>query len=254
MTASGRRVIFAAVLVVGSLFVIHAGPWISRGFGYSLDGFNGAVWGQGARAAVEHPIGSRLGGIQPDGHRYADHPPLTVWSSSILDRGERRQPHRRAAAGRAGQPVGPGRAGPPAGRRRSGPGGGGGRGRHRRDLLDVPHLRGHARHPRRLAALRPAGPGRGPAGLAGSTGAGVDDRGGGHAGLPVRLAGRPADRDRGRHQPARRPAHRGPAPGRDDPGRGRQRGVDRLGAREPPPAPRPGEPTAPGRAAPRCRG
>jgi len=84
MTASGRRVILAAVLVVGSLFVIHAGPWISRGFGYSLDGFNGAVWGQGARAAVEHPIGSRLGGIQPDGHRYADHPPLTVWSSSIL--------------------------------------------------------------------------------------------------------------------------------------------------------------------------
>ncbi|HMJ74573.1 MAG TPA: glycosyltransferase family 39 protein [Iamia sp.] len=81
---SRQRVIVAAVLVVGALFVGHAGPWISRGFGYSLDGFNGAVWGQGARAAVDDPIASRLGGIQPDGHRYANHPPLTVWSGAVL--------------------------------------------------------------------------------------------------------------------------------------------------------------------------
>jgi 4-amino-4-deoxy-L-arabinose transferase-like glycosyltransferase len=81
---SRQRVIVAAVLVVGALFVAHTEPWISRGFGYSLDGFNGAVWGQGARAAVDDPIASRLGGIQPDGHRYANHPPLTVWSSAVL--------------------------------------------------------------------------------------------------------------------------------------------------------------------------
>jgi len=81
---SRQRVIVAAVLVVGALFVGHAGPWISQGFGYSLDGFNGAVWGQGARAAVDDPIASRLGGIQPDGHRYANHPPLTVWSGAVL--------------------------------------------------------------------------------------------------------------------------------------------------------------------------
>jgi hypothetical protein len=42
------------------------------------------VWGQGARAAVEDPIASRLGGVQPDGHRYANHPPLTVWSGAVL--------------------------------------------------------------------------------------------------------------------------------------------------------------------------
>lgn len=71
----------AALLAV--VVVAHAAPWIGGGFGYSLDGFNGAVWGQGARALVEDPVGSRLGGIQPDGHRYANHPPLTVWSAAV---------------------------------------------------------------------------------------------------------------------------------------------------------------------------
>lgn len=70
-------------MLLAVVVLVHAGPWISGGFGYSLDGFNGAVWGQGARALVDDPIGSRLGAIQPDGHRYANHPPLTVWSAAL---------------------------------------------------------------------------------------------------------------------------------------------------------------------------
>lgn len=81
---SDRYLVLVAVVVLGLGFVLHAGPWIGRGFGYSHDGFNGAVWGQGARALADDPIGSRLGGIQPDGHPYANHPPLTVWSSGAL--------------------------------------------------------------------------------------------------------------------------------------------------------------------------
>ncbi len=80
----GRIVLAGVVVALGVVLVVHSWAWISGGFGYSLDGFNGAVWGQGARAAVDAPVASRLGGVQPDGHRYANHPPLTVWSAAVM--------------------------------------------------------------------------------------------------------------------------------------------------------------------------
>ncbi len=81
---AARRWALPLVVAVTSLALLVAvAPWATRDFGYSLDGFNGSVWGLGARAAADDPLGSRLGGIQPDGDRYANHPPLTVWSASV---------------------------------------------------------------------------------------------------------------------------------------------------------------------------
>lgn len=86
-TATGTRtgVLALAVTVasVAVVFLVAVSPWATDGFGYSLDGLNGSVWGLGARAAADDPIGSRLGGIQPDGARYANHPPLTVWTAAV---------------------------------------------------------------------------------------------------------------------------------------------------------------------------
>jgi hypothetical protein len=73
----------ATVAAVAVAFLVAVAPWATDGFGYSLDGFNGSVWGLGARAAADDPVGSRLGGIQPDGDRYANHPPLTVWAAGV---------------------------------------------------------------------------------------------------------------------------------------------------------------------------
>lgn len=79
-----RRGALPLVVVAAAVaFLVAVAPWATQDFGYSLDGFNGSVWGLGARAAADDPIGSRLGGIQPDGDRYANHPPLTVWAASI---------------------------------------------------------------------------------------------------------------------------------------------------------------------------
>ncbi|HEX7134727.1 MAG TPA: glycosyltransferase family 39 protein [Iamia sp.] len=73
------------VALVGLVFLVAVSPWAGRDPGYSLDGFNASVWGLGARAAADDPIGSRLGGVQPDGDRYANHPPLTVWTAAVGD-------------------------------------------------------------------------------------------------------------------------------------------------------------------------
>lgn len=62
------------------MLVVHLAPWLAAGLGDSHDGYNAGMWGLGARGAVEDPIGNRLGGVQPDGTRYANHPPLLVWS------------------------------------------------------------------------------------------------------------------------------------------------------------------------------
>lgn len=72
-----------AVAAVAVAFLGAVAPWSSDDFGYSLDGFNGSVWGLGARAAADDPIGSRLGGVHPGGESYANHPPITVWTAAI---------------------------------------------------------------------------------------------------------------------------------------------------------------------------
>lgn len=69
-----------AMLAVAAALIFHVGPWLSEGLGDSHDGYNAAMWGLGARGAVEDPIGNRLGGVHPDGTPYANHPPLLVWS------------------------------------------------------------------------------------------------------------------------------------------------------------------------------
>ena len=79
----GAPPLAVTVAAVAVAFLVAVAPWATHDFGYSLDGFNGAVWGLGARAAADDPVGSRLGGIQPDGDRYANHPPLTVWTASV---------------------------------------------------------------------------------------------------------------------------------------------------------------------------
>lgn len=68
------------MLIAIAALLFHVSPWLSAGLGDSHDGYNAATWGLGARGAVEDPIGNRLGGIQPDGFRYANHPPLLVWT------------------------------------------------------------------------------------------------------------------------------------------------------------------------------
>jgi hypothetical protein len=81
-----RAGVVALAFVVAAVAVAFLGavaPWSSDDFGYSLDGFNGSVWGLGARAAADDPIGSRLGGVHPGGERYANHPPITVWTAAI---------------------------------------------------------------------------------------------------------------------------------------------------------------------------
>ncbi len=84
MRAWGSRILLALTIVIlAGTLVVHVSPWVTKGFGYSADGYNGAMWGLGARGAVEDPIGNRLGGIQPSGYRYANHPPLLVWTTAV---------------------------------------------------------------------------------------------------------------------------------------------------------------------------
>lgn len=83
MRSNGPRLLLALTFVaLAATLVIHVSPWVTKGFGYSYDGYNGAMWGLGARGAVEDPIGNRLGGVQPSGYRYANHPPLLVWTTA----------------------------------------------------------------------------------------------------------------------------------------------------------------------------
>ncbi|QYG95235.1 hypothetical protein HC251_24255 [Iamia sp. SCSIO 61187] len=79
----GLVALVATVAVVAVAFLVAVAPWATDDFGYSLDGFNGAAWGLGARALADDPLDSRLGGVRPEGDRYANHPPLTVWSAAI---------------------------------------------------------------------------------------------------------------------------------------------------------------------------
>ena len=49
----GTRVLLAFTIVaLAATLVIHVSPWITKGFGYSTDGYNGAMWGLGARGAI----------------------------------------------------------------------------------------------------------------------------------------------------------------------------------------------------------
>lgn len=78
--AARNGVVAGAILAVLIGLIVHVSPWLAAGLGDSHDGYNAAMWGLGARGAVEDPIGNRLGGIHPDGFEYANHPPLLVWS------------------------------------------------------------------------------------------------------------------------------------------------------------------------------
>lgn len=71
----GPFVVAAAVVV---LVVANAASWAASPPGDSHDGRNAAVWGLSARGLLEDPIGSRLGGVQPSGTAYANHPPAIV--------------------------------------------------------------------------------------------------------------------------------------------------------------------------------
>ncbi len=81
----GVALLVATVAVAGAAFLVAVAPWARADPGYSLDGFNASVWGLGARAAADDPVASRGGGVQPDGDRYANHPPLTVWAAATGD-------------------------------------------------------------------------------------------------------------------------------------------------------------------------
>lgn len=70
----------AVLTLAGAGLLVHVSPWLADGLGDSHDGYNAAIWGLGARGAVEDPVGNRLGGIHPDGMSYANHPPLLVWT------------------------------------------------------------------------------------------------------------------------------------------------------------------------------
>ncbi len=84
MRSWGSRLLLALTIVaLAATLLVHVSPWVTKGFGYSYDGYNGAMWSLGARGAVEDPIGNRLGGVQPSGYRYANHPPLLVWTTAV---------------------------------------------------------------------------------------------------------------------------------------------------------------------------
>lgn len=81
----GVPLLVATVVLVGAAFLVGVAPWATEEPGYSLDGFNASTWGLGARAAADDLFASRAGGVQPDGNRYANHPPLTVWAATVGD-------------------------------------------------------------------------------------------------------------------------------------------------------------------------
>lgn len=84
MRSRGSQLLLVLTIVaLAATLVVHVSPWVTKGFGYSYDGYNGAMWSLGARGAVDDPIGNRLGGIQPSGYRYANHPPLLVWTTAV---------------------------------------------------------------------------------------------------------------------------------------------------------------------------
>lgn len=79
----GALVLALTLAAVAGTLVVHVAPWIDEGLGISHDGFNASVWALGGRGARLDPIGNRLGGIQPDGFTYANHPPLVVWITAL---------------------------------------------------------------------------------------------------------------------------------------------------------------------------
>lgn len=83
--SSRRRAVVALALgaVALGVVVMATAPGLAEGFGASHDGYNGATWGLSARGLLDDPLGSRLGGVQGDGTRYANHPPLIIWISAV---------------------------------------------------------------------------------------------------------------------------------------------------------------------------
>jgi hypothetical protein len=82
-----RRVV-TIVLLGGVAVAFLALSWssITAPFGDSDDGINGAVWGYDSRAFRElGPIESRFGGLRADGTKYANHPPLIVVESAVVE-------------------------------------------------------------------------------------------------------------------------------------------------------------------------
>ncbi|MBV8982468.1 MAG: glycosyltransferase family 39 protein [Acidimicrobiia bacterium] len=85
----GRKLAYALVAVVLAVLGVHAATAMSRPFGDSHDGVNGAVWGFGSRSLrKEGVVWSRMGTRRrtPDGvSTYADHPPLLVVEAAAAE-------------------------------------------------------------------------------------------------------------------------------------------------------------------------
>ena len=73
------------VVVLAVVLLLHAAPWITAGFGESHDGRNAATWGLSSRALREDPIGSRLGGYVGSDWQYANHPPLIIGETALVE-------------------------------------------------------------------------------------------------------------------------------------------------------------------------
>jgi hypothetical protein len=76
-------VVLAAVAVA---FLALSWSNLTRPFGDSDDGINGAVWGADSQALRDlGPVDSRLGGRRADGSEYANHPPLIVVEAAAVE-------------------------------------------------------------------------------------------------------------------------------------------------------------------------
>jgi hypothetical protein len=73
----------AVALLVSGVLVANAWSWISKPFGNTHDGRNGALWSLAGEAALQDPIGSHLGSGYRPGAVYAHHPPLIVAMTAI---------------------------------------------------------------------------------------------------------------------------------------------------------------------------
>jgi hypothetical protein len=86
--ARPRVRLVAVVVLVATAVAFMALSWsnITRPFGDSDDGINGAVWGADSQALRDlGPVDSRLGGKRADGTEYANHPPLIVLEAAVVE-------------------------------------------------------------------------------------------------------------------------------------------------------------------------
>jgi hypothetical protein len=78
---------------LAAAFLLHSSPWLAAPFGESHDGRNAAVWAMASRSIRDEGVAaSRFGGRSEPGHAYADHPPLIIGETTLVElvAGERR--------------------------------------------------------------------------------------------------------------------------------------------------------------------